>query len=111
MRPAGGQKGFGAGLMVEIFAAALSGGNLGLDASPFSGPKGGPPGTGQFFIAVDPAAFSGDAFGPAMTRLAQSIAEQEGARLPGARRAANRARIEAEGVAVPQELLDRIAAA
>jgi (2R)-3-sulfolactate dehydrogenase (NADP+) len=111
MLPAGGQKGFGAGLMVEIFAAALSGGNLGIDASPFSGPKGGPPGTGQFFIALDPTAFAGDAFGFAMARLGQSIAEQEGARLPGARRAANRARIEAEGVSVPQELLDRIAAA
>ena len=111
MCPAGGQKGFGAGLMAEIFAAALSGANLGLDASPFSGPKGGPPGTGQFFIAVDPTAFAGDAFGPAMARLAESISEQEGARLPGARRAANRARIEAEGVSVPQDLLDRIAAA
>jgi (2R)-3-sulfolactate dehydrogenase (NADP+) len=111
MRPAGGQKGFGAGLMVEIFAAALTGANLGLDASPFSGPKGGPPGTGQFFLAIDPAAFAGDSFGPAMERLAASIAEQDGARLPGARRATNRARIEAEGVDVPQELLDRIAAA
>lgn len=111
MRPAGGQKGFGTGLMVEIFAAALAGANLGLDASPFSGPKGGPPGTGQFFLAVDPSAFAGDAFDIAMTRLAQSITAQEGARLPGARRAANRARIEAEGVSVPQELLDRIAAA
>ena len=105
MCPAGGQKGFGAGLMAEIFAAALSGANLGLDASPFSGPKGGPPGTGQFFIAVDPTAFAGDAFGPAMARLAESISEQEGARLPGARRAANRARTEAEGVSVPQDLL------
>ncbi|MFP4570756.1 Ldh family oxidoreductase [Rhodosalinus sp.] len=111
MRPAGGQKGFGAGLMVEIFAAALTGANLGLDASPFSGPQGGPPGTGQFFLAVDPAAFAGEAFDVAMTRLAQSITAQEGARLPGARRATNRARIETEGVSVPQELLDRIAAA
>ena len=111
MRPAGGQKGFGAGLMVEIFAAALAGANLGLEASPFSGPKGGPPGTGQFFIAIDPSAFAGDAFAPAMDRLAEAITEQDGARLPGARRAANRARIEAEGVAVPQDLIDRIAAA
>ena len=111
MRPAGGQKGFGAGLMAEIFAAALAGGNLGIDASPFSGPKGGPPGTGQFFIGIDPAGFAGDAFGPAMDRLTRSITEQQGTRLPGARRAANRARIEADGVAVPQELLDRIAAA
>ncbi|MFP4449425.1 MAG: Ldh family oxidoreductase, partial [Rhodosalinus sp.] len=67
--------------------------------------------TGQFFLAVDPAAFAGEAFDVAMTRLAQSITAQEGARLPGARRAANRARIETEGVSVPQELLDRIAAA
>jgi len=111
MRPAGGQTGFGAGLMVEIFAAVLSGANLGIDASPFSGPDGGPPGTGQFFIGLDPAAFSGDAFGPAMARLADSITDQEGARLPGARRAANCARIEAEGIDVPQDLLDRIAAA
>jgi len=111
MRPAGGQKGFGAGLMVEIFAAALAGANLGQDASPFSGPKGGPPGAGQFFLALDPAAFSNEAFGPGMDRLTESIADQEGARLPGGRRAANRARIETEGVDVPQELLDRIAAA
>ena len=66
---------------------------------------------GQFFIGIDPAGFAGDAFGPAIDRLTQSITEQQGARLPGARRAANRARIEAEGVAVPQDLLDRIAAA
>jgi (2R)-3-sulfolactate dehydrogenase (NADP+) len=46
-----------------------------------------------------------------MARLAGSISEQEGARVPGARRAANRTRTEAEGVSVPQDLLDRIAVA
>ncbi len=54
MVPSGGYKGFGVGLMVEIFAAALAGANLGKDASPFSGTTGGPPRTGQFFIAVAP---------------------------------------------------------
>ena len=43
MVPSGGYKGFGVGLMVEIFAAALAGANLGKDASPFSGTTGGPP--------------------------------------------------------------------
>ena len=109
MRPAGGYKGFGVGLMVEILAAALSGANLSTEASPFAGPKGGPPGTGQCFIGIEPAGLSGDAFGASMARLAASIAEQEGARLPGARRAENRARIEAEGVAVDDTLLERIA--
>ena len=111
MLPAGGHKGFGAGLMVEILAAALAGGNLGIEASPFSGPKGGPPGTGQLFVGFDPEAFAGAGFGAAMARLAQAIVEQEGARLPGARRAANRARIEAEGVRVDAALMDRIEAA
>lgn len=108
MLPAGGQKGFGMGLMVEIFAAALSGGNLGIEASPFSGPKGGPPGTGQFFIGVDPAAFSGDGFHTAILRLTSAITDQTGARLPGARRVANRKRIEMEGVQVDAALMDRI---
>lgn len=111
MLPAGGQKGFGMGLMVEIFAAALSGGNLGLEASPFSGPKGGPPGTGQFFIGIDPAAFSGDGFHAAILRLTDAITDQPGTRLPGARRAANRQRIESEGVQVDAALMDRIKAA
>lgn len=108
MLPSGGYKGFGIGLMVEILAAALSGANLSTEASPFAGTKGGPPGTGQFFIAIDPAAHGGEAFGGAMMRLAQSITDQEGARLPGQRRAENRLKIEAEGVQVDNALMTRI---
>jgi (2R)-3-sulfolactate dehydrogenase (NADP+) len=62
MLPAGGHKGFGTGLLVEILAACLSGAVLSKDASPFSGALGGPPKTGQCFIAFDPSAFSGRAF-------------------------------------------------
>lgn len=108
MIPSGGQKGFGVGLMVEIFAAALTGANLSAEASPFSGPKGGPPATGQFFLAVDPSAFAGDAFSASMDRLIASIEEQEGARLPGQRRMDNRRRIDVEGVTVDDALLARI---
>lgn len=111
MLPAGGQKGFGMGLMVEIFAAALSGANLGLEASPFSGPKGGPPGTGQFFVGIDPAAFSGDGFHATVLRLTNAITAQDGARLPNARRAANRLRIERAGVQLDAALMDRIKSA
>jgi (2R)-3-sulfolactate dehydrogenase (NADP+) len=46
-----------------------------------------------------------------MQRLAASITEQEGARLPGQRRAENRIRIEKEGVEVDDALLKRIAEA
>ena len=47
MAPAGGYKGVGAALMVEVFAACLAGANPGVVASPFSGTAGGPPGTGS----------------------------------------------------------------
>lgn len=111
MLPSGGQKGFGLGLMVEVLAAALSGANLSREASPFSGTSGGPPGTGQFFVAIDPAGFSGAVFDQSMRRLAASITDQPGARLPGARRKARRGRTEIEGVFVEDALLARIARA
>lgn len=108
MLPAGGVKGFGIGLMVEIMAAALAGAELSADASPFSGTAGGPPATGQCFLAFDPAGFSGADFGQRMHRLAELISAQTGARLAGSRRKSNRARIEAEGVTVDHALYDRI---
>lgn len=108
MTPSGGAKGFGAGLMVEIFAAALSGATLGKDASPFSGTAGGPPRTGQFFFAVEPDAFSGGAFAGSVAELVAAIEAQDGARIPGSRRFANRARIERDGTDVPDALLERI---
>ncbi len=108
MLPAGGQKGFGAGLMVEVFAAALAGATLGKDASPFSGPLGGPPRTGQCFIALDPGPLSGGGFADRIAALAAAIDGQDGARLPGSRRHAARARTETEGISVPIDLLDRI---
>ena len=108
MAPAGGQKGFGAGLMVEVFAAALSGATLGKDASPFSGPIGGPPRTGQCFFAIDPGAFSGADFAQRMGALCQALTEQDGTRLPGSRKFNHRAKAERDGVAVPTSLLERI---
>ncbi len=109
MVPSGGAKGFGAGLMVEVFAAALSGAVLGKDASPFSGTAGGPPATGQCFIAVDPDVFSGGAFGDRVADLVTALTEQDGTRLPGTRRSGARDRT-ATGVEVPDDLVQRIQA-
>ena len=109
MVPSGGAKGFGAGLMVEVFAAALSGAVLGKDASPFSGTVGGPPATGQCFIATDADVFSGGAFGPKISDLTEALTEQDGTRLPGSRRADARSTT-ANGVEVGDDLLERIRA-
>jgi len=95
------------GLIVEVLASALAGAVPSRAASPFSGPNGGPPGTGQCFIALDPTAFA-PGFVERITTLAAAIDQQPGARLPGARRRAARARSDATGVEVDADLAARL---
>ncbi len=110
MAPAGGYKGVGLSLIVEMMAAAMTGATLGMDASPFSGTKGGPPKTGQFFLAIDPAASSVGNYAARITALVEAIRAQDGARLPGDGRASARARAAREGVAVNAATLERVRA-
>ncbi|WP_292633213.1 Ldh family oxidoreductase, partial [Mesorhizobium sp.] len=102
MAPAGGYKGVGTALLVEIFAACLTGANPGLVASPFSGTAGGPPGTGQFFLAVSPEATSGGAFAGNLETVAGAFIGE--ARLPGTRRFGAR-ESNAQGIEVAAETL------
>jgi len=107
MLSAGGPKGFGMGLMVEVLASVLAGATSSREASPFSGPVGGPPGTGQCFIAIDPEAFA-PSFGDRIAGLAESIEAQEGARLPGVRRLRARTRTVNAGVELDDDLSRRL---
>ena len=100
MAPSGGYKGVGMGLTVELLASCLAGAVLSTQASPFAGTAGGPPSTGQCFIAFDPAGFSGDAFFAQVETLLTTIRDQDGARVPGDRRKNNRASTESAGVKV-----------
>ena len=110
MAPSGGYKGVGIALIVEMMAAAMTGATLGKDASPFSGTEGGPPKTGQFFIAIDPVASSGGTFADRITSLTGAIHAQAGARLPGDGRGTKRARALTDGVAVSSATLAKIRA-
>jgi (2R)-3-sulfolactate dehydrogenase (NADP+) len=109
MLSAGGHKGFGMGLVAEILASALAGAAASREASPFSGSIGGPPSTGQCFVAIDPAAFA-PGFGVRAKALVAAILAQPGARLPGSRRLAARAKTAMEGVRVDHALMERITA-
>ena len=108
MAPSGGYKGVGVALLVEMLAAAMSGATLGIHASPFSGTKGGPPRTGQFFLAIDPDATSDGGYGARMVDLVAAVSDQPGAHLPGDGRRAARNRASTEGVAVSKATLARI---
>ena len=108
MAPAGGYKGFGIGMVAELLASCLAGALLSKDASPFAGTKGGPPGTGQCFIAFDPQAFSAELFATRVAELVDAISQQQGAHLPGDKAKGKRDRIQREGVMVDQSLLDQI---
>ncbi|MEM7320948.1 MAG: Ldh family oxidoreductase [Pseudomonadota bacterium] len=108
MAPSGGYKGVGLALLTEVMAAVLSGAVLGIHASPFSGTAGGPPRTGQFFIAIDPVATAGGGFESAIGDLVAAVRDQSGAHLPGDGRRAKRVSAQTEGVAVNTATLAKI---
>jgi (2R)-3-sulfolactate dehydrogenase (NADP+) len=108
MAPAGGYKGFGVGLIVEVMCAALAGARRGPEMGSFMANDGKPIGCGQFFIALDPEGFSGGAFAKQLAALAKSITSQEGARLPNSRRAANQKRLAKEGLPLDRVLYERL---
>lgn len=108
MAPAGGAKGAVLALMVEIMAAALTGGNFGFEASSLFTADGEPPNLGQVIIALDPDRVSNGAFFERMAVLASVIDETEGARLPGAGRLEKRQAAEAQGLSIPETLYREI---
>ena len=83
LQSAGGYKGYGFGLMVELLASALTGGRRSVDVPPLKAPTGDPHDLGQFYIVIDPGAYSDAGFYDHLASLAGSLAEQPGARLPG----------------------------
>jgi (2R)-3-sulfolactate dehydrogenase (NADP+) len=110
MLPLGDAKGTALALMVELLAAGLTGATYAAEASSFLDAEGPPPGTGQLILALDPAAFGGDALAR-FGALAGMIEAEPGARLPGRRRLASREKASAEGLAVADALLREIESA
>lgn len=81
----GGYKGWGFGLLAELLAAGMTGSVNSLDVSGLKLPDGAPHDLGQFYFLMDPDTY-GDAFVARFTRVAEAVAQQEGARIPGADR-------------------------
>lgn len=108
MVPLGDAKGTALALMVELLAAGLTGANFAAEQSSFFDASGGPPGTGQAIIAIDPMAFGGVRAVARFTEMADAIAGTEGARVPGRRRQELRARLMRDGIPADAALIDEI---
>ncbi|WP_299962074.1 Ldh family oxidoreductase [uncultured Roseobacter sp.] len=80
----GGYKGWGFGLMAEILAAGMTGSALSRDVRPLKTPDGPHHDLGQFYLLIDPG--TAPEFARRMESLAQSVALDPGARLPGQNR-------------------------
>lgn len=107
MVPSGGYKGIGVALLVEVMAACLSGATPGTIASPFSGPDGGPPRTGQLFIAIDPQVASGGLFDSRLDTVLDAFLGESGVRLPGDKRK-NARRQSASGIPVDRDVYEQV---
>ena len=103
--PFGGYKGSSLAMMVELLAAGLIGQPFSFEAGEEDNRDGGPPRGGVLLLAMDPQKF-GDAEGwlQHSESFLQRLSGLDDVRLPGARRAANRARIAREGAMLPAKL-------
>lgn len=105
MAPSGGHKGSALALLVDIMSGGVAASNFSFEAAGFGGTVGGPPDVGQVIIAIDPTATMGDGFIDRLEVEFVALAAEEGVRLPGDRRLADRAHAEEHGVQVPADLM------
>jgi (2R)-3-sulfolactate dehydrogenase (NADP+) len=111
MAPAGGVKGAMLALVVELLCCALTGAALGFEADSFFSEEGNQPRIGQAFLIIDPEALAGRAvYLERVETLIAKMLEDEGVRLPGARRSRLERAARDEGVDIPDALLEKIRA-
>ncbi|MCL6600152.1 MAG: Ldh family oxidoreductase [Alicyclobacillus macrosporangiidus] len=110
--PMAGAKGYGLALAVEVLSGVLSGAQFGDRVGSVYDDSPGMPGTGMFFMALNPAFFIGQrVFADRMEALVRDIRAIPPADgfdrvyLPGERRRHTRRMREAEGIPVPPETM------
>jgi delta1-piperideine-2-carboxylate reductase len=105
--PFGGHKGSALSMMVELLAAALTGGNFSFEFDWSNHPGAKTPWTGQLLIVIDPSKSAGQNFAERSQELVRQMHGVGLKRLPGDRRHGQRAKARVEGIALdPQTLAD-----
>jgi (2R)-3-sulfolactate dehydrogenase (NADP+) len=109
MLPMGGTKGAMLALMVELLACALTGAAMGFEADSFFVDEGNRPRIGQAFLIIDPDALAGsDIYYDRVETLIAAMMQDEGVRLPGARRDALAAKAEKDGIEIGDALAAKL---
>ena len=108
--PFGGHKGSALSMMVELLAAALTGGNFSFEFDWSKHPGAQTPWTGQLLIVIDPSKSAGNNFAE---RSAELVRQMQGVgleRMPGDRRFIERAKSLSDGSVLGDEELSRLRA-
>ena len=103
--PFGGHKGSSIAMMVEILAAAMTGGNFSHEVDKSMFPGAHTSRTGQFLLCMDPCRAAGEGFAGRVEALAEKLLESGQSRLPGDRRYAQRAISERTGIKLDPDIL------
>lgn len=108
--PFGGHKGSALSMMVELLAAALTGGNFSFEFDWSNHPGAKTPWTGQLLIVIDPSKGAGQGFAERSQELVRQMHAVGLKRLPGDRRHQQRERSQHQGIAIAAEQLQQLRA-
>lgn len=106
--PFGGHKGSSIALMIELLAAALTGGEFGFEDASGAFPGAQSSRAGQLLVVIDPEKSAGSHFRSRVENLLTQVTGNGDARLPGERRRAARRNSNANGIAVEESTLEHI---
>ncbi|OAJ48281.1 Ldh family oxidoreductase [Pseudomonas marginalis] len=101
--PFGGHKGSALSMMVELLAAALTGGNFSFEFDWSGHPGAKTPWTGQLVILIDPSKSAGQGFAERSQELVRQMHGVGLKRLPGDRRHRQREKSNENGIAIGAE--------
>ena len=106
--PFGGHKGSALSMMVELLAAALTGGNFSFEFNWSDHPGARTPWTGQLVILIDPSKTTGQNFAERSQELVRQMHAAGLRRLPGDRRHRTRAKSQEIGIEINAQDLKQL---
>ncbi|KIU52000.1 MULTISPECIES: Ldh family oxidoreductase [Pseudomonas] len=106
--PFGGHKGSALSMMVELLAAALTGGNFSFEFDWSQHPGAKTPWTGQLVIVIDPTKAEGSRFAERSRELVEQMQAVGLTRMPGERRLREREASARDGVSVTAQEFEQL---